>query len=228
MTKSVEDIIEDVRVALDQNNSSTALLAEGDIDTLSLNEIIKSKIVEAVRSVHATAPYYMLEQGHNIPVSICWLDDVTTTINGVSTTTVGTDTAGFVLLPKDFQRLVVFQLSDWERPVYNAISTDDTEYEKQFSRFKGLRGTSQKPVCAIAVRSEGLALEFFSCKSRNVTVTRAVYIPLASIDDSGNVDLSERCYPAIVYMVAALTLYALSDTERGKVFEELSKSQLQE
>jgi hypothetical protein len=233
-TKGVQAIMEDVRIALDRNNCSCELF--DDIDTTTLDDIIKSNIVKGVRAVHAVAPYYMLEQGHNMAdadtdttegtapgLSIYWNGDEYDATGKLIAQT--GDTFGYVALPKDFQRLVVFQLSDWERPVYNAISVDDPEYAKQRSRFKGIRGTAQKPVCAIGVRPEGLVLEFYSCKSRSVTVKRAVYIPLAEIDAGDNVDLSERCYAAIVYKIAALTLFAIGEGERGKLFEELSKAE---
>ena len=62
MIFQIDRIMEDVRVCLDQNMDSGALIESGDIDTLSLDEIIRSKIVEAVQRVHTAAPYYLLEQ----------------------------------------------------------------------------------------------------------------------------------------------------------------------
>ena len=64
----------DVRIALDQNNTSEQLLADGDIDTLSLDEIVRSKILEAVRRVHTEAPPYMLESGHDFGDELYWAD----------------------------------------------------------------------------------------------------------------------------------------------------------
>ena len=56
----ISEVLEAVRVALDENMVSKPLTDLGDIDTLSLNDIIRSKIVEAVRQVHASAPSYLL------------------------------------------------------------------------------------------------------------------------------------------------------------------------
>lgn len=201
-------IIEDVRICLDQNIKNEALLDSGDLDTLALDEIIKSKILEAVQRVHMEAPNYLLESGHNFGDAVYW----------------GDLESGWVLLPEDFMRLVVFEMDDWETAVYQAISTDDPEYEKQHSRFKALRGTSQRPVCAIAIRPEGRVLEFYSCKSKEAQVSRAVYIPYPKIDANKGVDISERCYKAVVYTAAGLTLMTCGEVEKGNAVSELAQT----
>ena len=188
MIYQLDKIMRDVRVCLDQ--------------------IIKSKVVEAVRRVHMDAPVHLLECGHNFGDALYW----------------GEHESGWVLLPKDFMRLVVFEMSDWERAVYSAISPEDPGYASQRSRFKGLRGTSQRPVCAIANRPEGMVLEFYSCKSTDAHVSRAVYIPYPSIDVSGGVDISERCYDAVVYAAASLTLVSCGEAEKGNSLSELSQT----
>ena len=40
-----------------------------------------------------------------------------------------------------------------------AISADDPLYDLQSSRYKGIRGNVQKPVCAVVNRAEGKVLE---------------------------------------------------------------------
>ena len=211
MIFQIDKIMQDVRVCIDQNTTSGSLVDSGDIDTLSLDEIIKSKILEAVERVHLNAPSYLLEGGHNFGDAIYWRELE----------------SGWVLLPQDFLRLVVFEMSDWERAVYTAISTDDPDYEKQRSRFKGVRGTAQKPVCAIAIRPEGRVLEFYSCKSTDAQVSRAMYIPYPEIDEYGGVDISERCYKAVVYTVASLTLITLGEADKANLLSEVAKTFLQ-
>lgn len=200
--------MQDVRICIDQNMTSDALIESSDIDTLSLDEIVRSKILEAVRRVHLEAPNYLLEGGHNFGDAVYWRELE----------------SGWVLLPQDFLRLVVFEMDDWEQAVYQAISTDTPEYEKQRSRFKGVRGTPQKPVCAIAIRPEGLVLEFYSCKSTDAQVSRAMYIPHPKIDEDGGVDISERCYNAVVYTAAGLTLITCGEMDKGNAVSELAKT----
>lgn len=200
--------MQDVRICIDQNMESDALIESGDIDTLALDEIIKSKILEAIQRVHMDAPNYLLEGGHNFGDAVYWRELE----------------SGWVLLPPDFMRLVVFEMDDWEQAVYQAISTDDPEYEKQRSRFKGIRGTAQRPVCAIAIRPEGRVLEFYSCKSKNAQVSRAMYIPYPKIDEDNGVDICERCYNAVVYTAAGLTLLTCGETEKGNSVSELAQT----
>ena len=208
MIFQIDNIMRDVRVCLDENMMSEALLESGDIDTLALDDIIRSKILEAVQRVHMDAPNYLLEGGHNFGDAVYWREME----------------SGWVLLPPDFMRLVVFEMDDWERAVYQAISTDDPEYEKQRSRFKGIRGTAQRPVCAIAIRPEGRVLEFYSCKSSDAHVSRAMYIPYPKIDEANGVDICERCYKAVVYTAAGLTLLACGEAERGNALSELAQT----
>lgn len=208
MIYQLGDIIKDIRICLDQNMKSESLMEIGDIDTLALDEIIKSKILEAVQRVHMESPNYLLELGHNFGDAVYWAEKE----------------SGWVLLPEDFMRLVVFEMDDWETAVYQAISTDDPEYEKQHSRFKALRGTSQRPVCAIAIRPEGRVLEFYSCKSKEAQVSRAVYIPYPKIDANQGVDISERCYKAVVYTAAGLTLMTCGEVEKGNAVSELAQT----
>lgn len=210
MIYQVEKMMRDARVALDENIDSEALLKEEDIDTLSLDEIIRSKIEEAAERVQAIAPAHLLEQGHNFGEAVYW----------------GDQESGWVLLPQDFMRLIIFEMSDWERPVTTAISAEDPAYALQRQRVKGLRGTAQKPVCAINVRPEGRVLEFYSCKSEDAYTKRGVYLPYPKIDSDGGVDISERCYRSAVYMTAALTLEALGESEKASALSELSKTAL--
>lgn len=205
---NIETVSEDVRIAIDENKTSEQLLGDEDIDTLSLNEIIRSKIEEAVRRVETSAPTFLLEEGHTFGDSVFWEDN----------------NSGWTLLPDDFMRLIAFRMSDWERTCYNAISVDDPIYDLQSSRYKGVRGNVQKPVCAVVNRAEGKALEFYSCNSEEAYVKRATYLPYPEIDDEDGIDISERCYTAVVYTTAALVLTAYGANDRAEQLNALAKS----
>lgn len=207
---TLDEIAKDVRITLDRNMVSDALEEIGDVDTLSWDAVIKSKIVEAIKRVHSVAPAYMLDGGWNFGDAVYWMDMC----------------SGWVLLPEDFMRFVVFEMDDWSRAVYNAISVDDPLYLQQSSRFKGIRGTAQNPVCVIAIRPEGRVLEFYSCKSEEAKVSRAVYLPYPKIDKSNGVMVCRRCYDAVVYTTAALVLNTFGDAEKSNAMNELAKSTL--
>ncbi|MBD5351896.1 MAG: hypothetical protein HDR86_03610 [Bacteroides sp.] len=207
MVYKILNIAQDVRIAIDENKTSEQLIADEDIDTLSLDEIIRSKIVEAVRRVLTIAPLHLLDGGVPFGDAVYWRDKG----------------SGWILLPDDFMRLMIFKMSDWERPVYEAISADDPRYGLQFSRYKGIRGTPQKPIVAIVSRAEGRALELFSCKDNTATVEQAIYFPLPKEDEHGGIAIPERCYESVVYEAASLVAYAMEQRDQGVLLSDLGK-----
>lgn len=212
MIYKLAEIVRDVRVAIDQNMTSERLIETEDMETLALDDIIRSKITEAVRRVECAAPAHLLEEGHNFGDAVYW--------EGLE--------SGWVLLPDDFMRLIAFRMSDWERTVYAALSADDPQYAKQSSRYKGIRGNVQKPVCAIVNRAEGKALEFYSCNSREAYVSRATYLPYPCIDGHDGIDICERCYTAVIYTIAALVLTTYGEDNKASSLNDLAKSILQQ
>ncbi len=197
-----------VRVAIDMNRGDEPLLMEGDSDTLTLDETIHAKLADAVRMVEMEAPAIMLESGHDF---------------GGEGVFIGKDGKGFVVLPDDFMRLVAFRMSDWHRTVHDAIDENSPEYAMQSSRWKGICGNPEKPVCAIVRRPEGKVLEFYSSRDDTAEVTQASYVPRPRIDAVGGIDVAEDCYRAAVYRAAALVLSSLGDGLSTTMLE-ISKS----
>ena len=206
---NVKEIITDVRVVLDLNEEDTSLASINNDLTLSIDEIISSKIPDGIRIIHNSAPYSLLD-GMNYKNNIFWGD-----LN-----------SGYILLSDDFMRLVIFKMSDWERPVYNTITPDSVEYRKQSSKFKGCRGTTQKPVAAITARPSGKALEFYSCKDTGATIDTMVYIPYPAIDSCDCYKISEKCYSAVIYSTASIVASTLGDNNKSTILDGLSKTLL--
>lgn len=210
MIKQIDDIVKDVRIAIDENASSAALIAEGDLDTLTLDDIIKSKIADSVKKVEMNAPVHLLDSGLNFGDSgVYW----------------NANLSGWIILPDDFMRMLVFRMSDWERNVFYTIDASDELYALQSSPFKGIRGNPQRPVCAITLRAEGKVLEFFSCDSKEATVQQAVYLAVPKVEDGG-IHICEKCYSSVVYYIAALTEQTVGNTDAAKLFLELSNNLL--
>lgn len=204
MNCTVSSLKSAIKIALDQNNVSTQLFNTSDVDTLSLDELIGSKIADAIRYVETNAPYYMLDGGTVFPAS-------SQTITWESQQGYG---PGSVLLPTDFMRLVCFKMSDWDHPVFVPILETDPLYLVQRSRFGGVRGNPQRPVCALVNRSTGLNLEFYSCaQNANASVAMASYIPLPALVTPQSGDpyyaICEKLKPAVIhyaaYLVALIT-----------------------
>lgn len=194
----VENIIKEVKVALDENVDSSALSGLGDVDTLKLDEIIESKVVDAARIIESNAPAHLLDSGRAFGESIGWDGQP-----GYG--------AGYIHLPDDFMRLVCFQMSDWDYAVTVAITEDSPQYQMQRSRFAGVRGNPQKPVVAITSQPIGLVLEFFSCYSgESAFIKKARYIPIPRIKN-GKIDICEKLKRAVVYYTAYLAALSLGN-----------------
>ena len=69
-------------------------------------------------------------------------------------------------------------------------------------------------------------MEFYSCKSNEAKVSRAVYIPYPRIDRYGAVEICQRCYDAVIYTIAALVLTTFGDAQKSSALSELAKSVL--
>ena len=208
MTVQAEEMARAVRVAIDMNKGDEPLIMEGDTDTLTFDEIIYAKLADAVRLVEMEAPLSTLESGHDFGEQDIYITMLV---------------KGFVMLPDAFLRLIAFLMSDWTRTVHEAISASDPQYALQSSRFKGICGNTEKPVCAIVRRSEGKVLEFYSCRDNTATVAQAVYLPYPRIDDDGGIDVAEECYGAAVYRAASLALASVGD-QLSTTMLEISKS----
>lgn len=223
---AINKIVEDTLILLDENNISANLLSDEDTFAHSIRDVVEGRIEDAVKQVVARAPMHALKSGSYIEfgaynpnydndpeqqddVAICWRED----------------NSGWMLLPDDFLRLIVFQMSDWDRAVYEPISTLDEDYEMQFCKYAGVRGNVHNPVVAIDFRPEGHVLEFFSCSSQDAYVTRACYVGVPKIED-GTIDIPPKCYQSVVYTIAALVCIAMGNAQQGSNFNELSKSSM--
>ena len=207
MIENVNLLIRDIRVALDMNRKDTALIEEEDIDTLDLDELIRSKIETAARLIEERAPVSLLDSGKPLSGSISFKEAV-----GKG--------RGRLALPDDFMRLITFKMSDWERAVTEPITETDPRYGLQSSRYAGIRGTPQKPVVAIVSEPTGLVLEFWSCTGgENVKLQRGRYLPIPRIREDG-IEICEKLRSAVVAYTASLVSLATGDTARAAALRE--------
>lgn len=208
MIYSVSQIETDVRVVLDENKVSVQLAMLGDVDTLSVTEIVRSKIQDAARYCMQTAPLHLLDNGYPINAEPVW--DVA---EGKG--------SGYLPLPDDFLRLRAFRMSDWERTVSEAITEDSPSYALQSSRYAGVRGNPQKPVVAVSVsRPEGLVLEFYSCNGgRGTHVQSARYLRIPEIEGD-SIDFCPRLRSAVVYYAAYLVALTVKDDNAQNLLQQ--------
>ena len=192
MTFSVPQIISDTRIWLGHNSEDTHLIAIDDPYTLSLNELIQSKIEMAARHVMMDAPWLMLAPGQPIRTRLAWRDSPG---RGVAV----------LPLPDDFLRLLSVRLSDWHRPA-RIITADDPACRWQSSPFAGVRGNPSKPVAVITSHPSGMVAELYSSLAGpSVRLVEAQYVPLPRLAD-GFIRLPEPLYHDVVALVAQLTM----------------------
>lgn len=191
MNYLVDDLVKEARIAIDRNCNSEPLAALGDVDTLTVDEIIRSKVEDAARLVEESAAHELLDGGSQFGGAITWQSE-----EGYG--------AGSIALPQDFLRLVTFLMSDWDYPVTEAITEENPLYPVQKSRYGGVRGNPQRPVVAITHGPTGLNLEFYSCTAGPGTHIRmAHYIPVPKIEN-GRIGLCPKLKRAVVYRMASM------------------------
>lgn len=214
---NIDRLIVDVRTTLDINPTVGSLLPNKNPSTLSLNELIRSKIQGAIQWVVREAPYHKLGSGKSFKGSIAWDGQVV----GVG--------SGRIALPHNFLRLVCFEMSDWQRPATTPISDDDPRYAMQVSRYPGIKGNPQSPVVAIINEPIGLVLQFFSCEAgERVFIKKANYIPLPQVlAQDHEVEIPDKLYQAVLYHIAYLTSVSLGDNDKAGIFLNISKEYLQ-
>lgn len=200
MEYPVEQLVREAKVAIDENVSSEPLASLGDLDTLTLDEIIRSKVEDAARLVESSAAHHLLDAGKALDSTVEWESEP-----GYG--------AGRVYLPGDFLRLITFRMSDWYRPVTEAITEEHPLYGQQSSRYAGVRGNTERPVVAITHGSAGQVLEFYACQAGpGVRVSVARYLPLPKVN-GGYIDLCPKLQRAVVYRLASMTAAIIGASE---------------
>lgn len=208
-----------VRTVLDLNVNSSALEGLQDVDTLSVNDIIKDAVPRAARMVIEAAPHYLLDRGEAFATSVKWQTQIGTGM-------------GWIQLPDDFLRLVTFQLSDWSYACIEAITEDNPLYHQMKSRYPGIVGNVQRPVTAIVHQPIGLTLEFYvgNSSASNIQIKRARYIPMPrwipTQTDDLQIKIPEKLLDATVYQTAYLVSQSLGDDAAAARFAKVTEEML--
>ena len=192
MNYSLSQIIADTRIWIGHNREDLPLIAIADPYTLSLDELIRSKVELAARMVVSEAPAQMLMPGCPVRTRLSWQ---------------GRPGRGMAMLPlpEDFLRLLTVRLSDWRRPA-RIISDDDPSCRWQSSPFAGVRGNPARPVAVVTASPAGKVVELYSSMAGpSVRLIQAQYVPCPRVTD-GWIRLPESLYHDVVARVAHLTM----------------------
>lgn len=207
------DLVKRVKNVIDQNMESAGMEAFGDVDTLSLEQVIEENILPAAQLIEMSASGEMLGEGEDIPT------------DGMSTDPMFSSDiykCKSVVLPKDFMRFMVFMMSDWRKVVTEPIDDTHPMYAMQRSSVMSVRGNPQKPVVAIVHGSGGLVLEAYTTAVSS-TVSVAKYIAKPSVN-YGKVKLCPLLVDAIVYAAAYLVANSYNAINQAQVFLSTAKS----
>lgn len=212
----VEELVEAVRVTLDENQVENEYLLSGT-DNMELDEIIRAKLVVAVRSILEMCPSHLLD-AESLPA-----DD----IKPIK----GDGGCGCIVLPDDFLRLVSFKLKTWNRAV-TAVAEEGSGTDLM-QRNPFTRGTPLKPVCVFSHDAQGRrTMEYFVAGNGqdgtpDHTIERALYVPLPAVQSGSEGDtigIPGLLRPSVVYYCAGLTEISRGNAEQGDLFLKLATS----
>lgn len=216
-----DDIVRQVRVALDENTQTT-MLAD-DTDTLEMDDIIRSKIPDAVNSVRVSTPAWTLGEESLRLMASAAQDDGDDALHAI----VKSDGSGMAVLPDDCLKPVSLMVSGWLRPVTEFITPEHPLYQRQHSRFSGVRGNPSRPVAVLRASATNLVsaetrpgriVEFFSAGETEATVS-LVYAARCDGPSDGGYDIEDGLVRQVIMKTAALTAATYGEAkneEQGK------------
>jgi hypothetical protein len=200
---SIEEIIEEVRIKIDEVNANEQMEGYSDVESSNVNNLIAACINEGYRLTMLSAPQSMLEGKK--------AESVTLSINEKK--------VGTLSLPNDFLRLVNVRLDSWISSCSNFITEDDPMYRMQSNDW--ICGNPQSPVVAVVDTDEGKKLELYKASSEEDKLKVFTYIPIADI--SGDIEMSEQLVGSFINYTAGLVL-AIYKEENAEDFFKVARS----
>ena len=229
---TVEAIIQAVRFCIDEqalNSAEFTDASEYDFDGITtdnglMNNIIRSKIGDAVRWVCLYAPAELLggsdekRGGETVDTGILVdVDDVTPV--GITDMDGGT-----ITLPADFIKLARVRVQGWHRAIINPIAEDSEEYLQLYDP-NGAQATADRPQAAIINRHNRL-LEVWPSGNASYTYIADVgdnsYTEGEGTETVTHYPLPPKVKTAFIYYLAFLLLSAYNDP-RSKQMLEIAK-----
>ncbi len=207
-TVSVDNFKKAVRIALDENNVTDELTGVQDTDTLTLDELIVSKIEDAAEAVVRSAPIDMIS-------------DIGKTLNEAFTVHAPAPFFLKMVLPADFLRLIRFKVLGWDYAVHE-VTLPTRDIMMKLNSPYGVYGSVSRPIIVISptridATSSGLMLQAYCVSSGAEGLDNCLYAAKPKIA-SNNISLGDRLERPTVYYAASLVASALGN---GKAAEEL-------
>lgn len=128
--------------------------------------------------------------------------------------------SGWIELPQDFLRLVLFQMSDWNYPVTEPIHPGQPAYAMQKTHYTGVRGSRQRPVVAVVPKENGKILEFYASATPGAAIAQAAYCPLPKITDGAYAVPDRLVYPLTIKL-AADTAAVIGEADKAAALNKM-------
>lgn len=194
--KNVSIIVGDVQTCIDEIAANDAEWMLGQ-DAEEMDDIIKSKIYDAMRFVFLNADIGLLD--------LTWEEgDATATDNIVK-----------VALSDDVLRICYAKLDGWVRSLSEPIIYTDKEYATLSNPIT--TGYPDNPKMAVNVGKEGRQLELYGA-SGSVHYTLG-YMPEPK-EVGGAYEIPEKVYRGVVYYTAGLTLLTYKDAHADALMNQ--------
>lgn len=203
-----EELIKQVRVTIDENQLETDYL-KSDTNNLELDDIIRSKLPDAIRIVLENAPAWMVE-GKPMSVQPSWLSSKS-------------DGTGFIKMPDDFLRILKIKMEGWTVAVDEPVQDGTPVAIRQ--KCKHTRGNPIKPVCVLTINGTGnVVLEYYSVEpGRTAKVEYAIYVAKPTLVEQ-SYDIPSLLRSSIVNYCAALSLLSRNEPQAAEHFFTIAQS----
>lgn len=211
---TVGEIVKAVRWCYDEEQIDSADFRNASAnDTTLMNNIIKSKIGDAMRWVCLYAPAELLGDSDTYG-STGIMVDATMTPTSISGTSGGKFT-----MPSDFIKLVRVRVNGWHKAVKTPIAEDSEEYLWLYDE-NGARATLDRPIAALIEKADKEIEVWPTGSSASVTyIANPDTSVSSSSSDSTTVAIPPKVKTAFVYYLAFLVLSAYEDTRAARMLD---------
>lgn len=207
MKTAVSDIVEQVRIAIDQNQQEGSILSDEN-NTLELDEVIRQKILHAARLLLETSDVSVINYGKTSSLTL-------TEIDGSGW---GELSAWEAVLPDDYLRLLTLKMSDWKRGVHGTIPVESADYSQLRSGFIGITGNPERPVVAEGQHigtvndtlTEWRGIEVYTSATGECDEFR--YCPVPAFDQDDCLEFPEMLMRHLVYQTASFVAATFKDS----------------
>lgn len=198
MKKAIADIVKDVRACIDEADVNVAEFV-GGTDSSDMDNIIKSKICDAMRFVYANADVSMLTP--------TWED---------GTAIKGGNNMAYIPLEDKVLRICYAKLDGWSFPCTDAILYTDKGYAALKNSIT--TGYPDNPKMAISMNGKARVLEMYGVTDNRMEYSLG-YMEEPKMNE-GEMDIPEKVYRGVVYYTAGLTLLTYKDAHADNLMNQ--------